>query len=83
MSSSRTIPAFFLCLALLSLTVVRGSAQQEANRPANQQPAQEQPPQGQAPQGQAPQGQAPDGQAPDGQQPQQPTFRGSINFVRV
>jgi VWFA-related protein len=75
MSSSRTNPAFLLCLALLSLTVVAGSAQQEAGRPADQQP-QAQPPQEQAPQGQAPQGQAPDGQ-------QQPTFRGSINFVRV
>ena len=42
----RTIPAFFLCLALFSLTVLRGSAQQDANRPANQEP------QGQAPQGQ-------------------------------
>jgi VWFA-related protein len=79
MSSSRTSPAFLLCLALLSLTVVAGSAQQEAGRPADQQP-QAQPPDEQAPQGEAPQGQAPQGQAPDGQQP---TFRGSINFVRV
>ena len=73
----RTIPAFFLCLALFSLTVLRGSAQQDANRPANQEP------QGQAPQGQEPQGQAPQGQTPQGQTPQGPTFRGAINFVRV
>jgi VWFA-related protein len=79
MSSSRTSPAFLLCLALLSLTVVAGSAQQEAGRPANQQPPAQSPDE-QAPQGQAPQGQEPQGQVPDGQQP---TFRGSINFVRV
>jgi VWFA-related protein len=72
MFSSRTIPASLLSLALLSLAVVPGSAQQEASRPANQQPS--------AP---PPQEQAPQGQAPDGQAPQQPTFRGSINFVRV
>ena len=82
MLSSRTIPASLLCLALLSLTVQPGSAQQDANRPANQEP-QAQAPQDQAPQDQAPQGQAPQGQEPQGQTPQGPTFRGGINFVRV
>jgi VWFA-related protein len=88
MLSSRTIPAFFLCLALLSLTVYPGSAaQQDGNRPANGDPK-TQAPQGQAPDqapppGQAPQGQAPQGATPQGQTPQGPTFRGGINFVRV
>ena len=82
MLSSRTIPASFLCLALLSMAVQPGSAQQDANRPANQEP-QAQAPQGQAPEGQSPQGQAPQGQTPQGQTPQGPTFRGGINFVRV
>jgi VWFA-related protein len=72
MFSSRTISTFLLCAALLSLTAARGSAQQDANRPANQEPP-----------GQPAQEPAPQGQAPDGQAPQQPTFRGSINFVRV
>ena len=82
MFSSRTISAFFLGLALLSLTVLSGSAQQDANRPANQEP-QAQAPQGQPPQGQEPQGQPPQGQPAQGQTPQGPIFRGGINFVRV
>jgi VWFA-related protein len=87
MFSSRAISAIFLSLALLSVAILPGSAQQDANRPANQEPQTQAPPdqapQGQTPQGQAPQGQAPQEQAAPGQTPQGPTFRGGINFVRV
>jgi VWFA-related protein len=86
MFSSRAISATFFTLALLSMAALPGSAQQDGNRPTNQEP-QAQTPQGQAPQGQTPQGQAGQGQAPEGQggqgQPQTPIFRGGINFVRV
>jgi len=75
MLRSRTIPASLLCLVLLCTAVQSGSAQQDANRPANQEP------QAQAPRDQG-QNQNPQGQAQD--QPQQPpVFRGGINFVRV
>ena len=73
MLRSRTIPASLLCLALLCVAVQSGSAQQDANRPANQEP------QGQAPRDQG-QNQNPQGQ-PQDQAP--PVFRGGINFVRV
>jgi VWFA-related protein len=70
----RTIPASLLCLVLLCTAVQSGSAQQDANRPANQEPQA-------APRDQG-QNQNPQGQAQD--QPQQPpVFRGGINFVRV
>jgi hypothetical protein len=73
MLRSRTIPASLLCLVLVCTAVQSGSAQRDANTPANQDP------QAQAPRDQ---GQNQPGQAQD--QPQQPpVFRGGINFVRV
>jgi VWFA-related protein len=73
----RTIPASLLCLVLVCTAVQSGSAQRDANTPANQDP------QAQAPRDQGQnQNQSQQGQAQD--QPQQPpVFRGGINFVRV
>jgi hypothetical protein len=82
MLSFRTISAFVLALTLLSMAGLSGSSQQDANRPAGQD-RQAPPPQEQPPQGQAPQGEAPQGQTEQAQPTQGPTFRGSINFVRV
>jgi len=74
MLKTRRIPASLLALVLLSMAVQSGSAQQDANRPANQPQAQSQ---GQPDaQGQPAQDQ------PQGQT-QTPVFRGGINFVRV
>jgi len=80
----RTIPASLLALVLLSMAVLSGSAQQDANRPANQGP-EAQTPRGQAPEGQPAQGQGQAGAQgqPAQDQTQTPVFRGGINFVRV
>ncbi|HET9362817.1 MAG TPA: hypothetical protein VFO58_23870, partial [Vicinamibacterales bacterium] len=69
MLSSRAVPAFLLCLALVGASLVEpGSAQQGSTTP--------QPGQAEAPASQAP---PQTGEA----QPQTPVFRTGINFVRV
>ena len=73
MNKTRRIPASLLALVLLSMTVMSGSAQQDANRPANQ---------GQA-QGQGQAGAQEQPAQPAQDQNQTPVFRGGINFVRV